>query len=67
MSEHNTNKNDLRDPVCGMTVTETAEYHYEYKGNEYWFCCSGCLDKFRADPEQYLKKKGASDCCCHAH
>ena len=44
----------LTDPVCGMTVTPASEHHYAYKNSDYWFCCSGCQNKFAADPEQYL-------------
>lgn len=45
-----------RDPVCKMTVGEdTNQYRYEYKGTIYYFCGDGCLDRFRKDPEGYLK------------
>jgi len=27
----------------------------EHAGKKYYFCCKGCADKFRADPEKYLK------------
>jgi Cu+-exporting ATPase len=37
-----------------MTVTPASEHHYAYKNNDYWFCCSGCQNKFSADPEHYL-------------
>ena len=46
------------DPVCGMSVDKaTAKATYEYKGKTYYFCCSGCKDKFVKDPEKYLPKK----------
>ncbi len=28
----------LKDPVCGMTVTEESKYHEEFKGKTYFFC-----------------------------
>jgi YHS domain-containing protein len=28
----------------------------EYKGKKVYFCCSGCEDKFNADPEKYLAR-----------
>jgi YHS domain-containing protein len=28
----------------------------EYKGKTYYFCCSGCRDAFKDDPEKYLKE-----------
>ncbi len=32
----------------------TAAYRHEHAGTTYFFCCAGCRDKFRADPERYL-------------
>jgi len=43
------------DPVCGMTVDPaTAAGSFAYQGTTYFFCCQGCLEKFRADPARYL-------------
>jgi Cu+-exporting ATPase len=43
------------DPVCGMTVTpDRAAGRHEYHGRTYYFCCHGCLERFKADPEKYL-------------
>jgi Cu+-exporting ATPase len=43
------------DPVCGMTVRpESAEGSYQHGGETYYFCSEGCLEKFRAAPEQFL-------------
>ncbi len=28
----------------------------EYKGQKVYFCCTGCEDKFKADPEKYISK-----------
>jgi P-type Cu+ transporter len=45
----------LVDPVCGMTVDPAeAAGPFEHAGRTYHFCCEGCLEKFRADPESYL-------------
>ena len=43
------------DPVCGMTVTteESAGTH-EHAGQTYYFCGTGCLDRFSDDPEGWL-------------
>ncbi len=42
----------LFDPVCGMTISaEPAVDTREFEGRTYAFCCSGCRDKFDADPE----------------
>ena len=45
---------DCIDPVCGMTVSLPSEHHHQYDGQEYAFCSSGCQQKFKAAPEQYL-------------
>jgi Cu+-exporting ATPase len=55
------------DPVCGMQVAPDSTYRYSYRDREYLFCCAGCLDKFRAQPEQYLEQASGHDSCCHAH
>jgi len=28
----------------------------EYQGKKVYFCCAGCKDKFKAEPEKYLAK-----------
>ncbi len=44
-----------RDPVCGMSVDPTqAASTAEHEGKLYHFCCRGCAEKFRRDPEKYL-------------
>ena len=45
---------ELSDPVCGMTVTENSEQHLHHNGEDFYFCSSGCLDKFHDDPDKYL-------------
>ena len=43
------------DRVCGMEVDPaTAEHKTDYRGETYYFCSGRCLEKFRANPEQYL-------------
>ena len=56
----------MHDPVCGMEVTaEKAAGHTQWKGETIYFCSPGCLEKFNADPEEYIgpaagrKKKAA--------
>jgi Cu+-exporting ATPase len=46
------------DPICGMSVApETAAGNYEYNGTTYYFCSTGCLNKFKQNPEGFLKEK----------
>ena len=43
------------DPVCGMTVAMVdASLHLDHEGHRYWFCGSGCLRAFAADPRAYV-------------
>ena len=41
-------KNEFIDPICGMTVTsETAAGSFTHNGETYYFCSTGCLEKFK--------------------
>ena len=45
----------MQDPVCGMTVEpHQAAGTDVYNGTTYAFCSRHCLEKFRADPAQYV-------------
>jgi len=49
-----------RDPVCGMSVNPTTAKHvYEHAGKTYYFCCAGCVEKFKANPAAFLNKASA--------
>lgn len=49
--------NQHTDPVCGMQVEESeAAGQSEHQGRTYYFCSSGCKDKFDANPEDYTSK-----------
>src|SRR3989442_15820384 len=44
------------DPVCGMRVDPArAAGHVEHQETTYYFCSKGCVAKFSADPERYLR------------
>ncbi|MBI5553758.1 MAG: YHS domain-containing protein [Candidatus Diapherotrites archaeon] len=44
-----------RDVVCGMNVSPgTAQS--TYLGETYYFCCSGCKNRFEQNPEKFVKK-----------
>jgi P-type Cu+ transporter len=46
-----------RDPVCGMTVDSTsAKNLIEHGGITYYFCGTGCAEKFKAEPAKYLNQ-----------
>jgi heavy metal translocating P-type ATPase len=42
------------DPVCGMSVAADPAKSLDHQGTRHFFCCAGCLAKFRADPGRYL-------------
>jgi xanthine dehydrogenase accessory factor len=43
------------DPVCGMSVAMVdASLHLDHDGHRHWFCGTGCLRAFAADPRAYL-------------
>lgn len=43
-------------PVMGTTITVTKDtLSAEYKGKVYYFCCSGCPDEFKANPDKFAK------------
>ncbi len=56
MSEDSPVSSLLKDPVCGMTVTEKSPHIFNYKGEPVYFCSAGCKAKFAADPAKYLAK-----------
>lgn len=41
-------------PIMGMAIDKKV--FVEYKGKKVYFCCPGCEDKFKANPEQYIAK-----------
>ncbi|NNF39774.1 MAG: heavy metal translocating P-type ATPase [Woeseiaceae bacterium] len=47
---------ELKDPVCGMTVTADSQHHFRHAETDYYFCCGGCRTRFAADPAHYLDK-----------
>ncbi len=58
MSTSNTASVSARDPVCGMSVNPaTAKHVHEHADTKYYFCCAGCVDKFKSDPAKYLSKQ----------
>ena len=45
------------DPVCGMEIEPDEELSYVYNGKKYYFCMKSDMEKFKKDPEKYLKRK----------
>jgi Cu+-exporting ATPase len=50
----------VKDPVCHMDVDlAKARAQTEHRGKTYYFCCTGCAQKFQADPQRYLAPAAA--------
>lgn len=72
-----TTESNVIDPVCGMTVSTQSPHHSEFEGTTYYFCCGGCLSKFRDDPKGTLDRQSdpvslvsltvGKSSCCHNH
>jgi YHS domain-containing protein len=46
-----------RDPVCGIMVEKDPELSADYKGKTYYFCSKADRDKFKQNPQKYVKEK----------
>jgi len=47
------------DPVCGMTVEPSeAAGSTVHDGQTYYFCHPSCLERFTANPAEFLEKSG---------
>jgi len=52
--EHSSGADALKDPVCGMAVTNQSKHSYSLKDIMYYFCSNGCKEKFVSSPGKYL-------------
>ena len=41
-------------PIMGAPINK--KLFVEYKGKKVYFCCGECIDKFNANPEDYVAK-----------
>ena len=54
-AERTTTSTTAADLVCGMSVAMVdASLHLDHDGARYWFCGSGCLRAFAAEPARYV-------------
>ena len=47
------------DPVCGMKVAADPKKTIDHAGTAYHFCSTRCMEKFRVNPQAYLKASEA--------
>jgi RND family efflux transporter MFP subunit len=45
------------DPVCGMEIVPDEKKSYSYKGKKYYFCSDENMEKFKQNPEKFLKSE----------
>jgi len=45
-------------PVLGGNVDKNI--YADYKGHRYYFCCKGCDEEFKKNPEKYIEKMKAA-------
>ena len=45
-----------KDPVCGMDVNPNKSYSAMHDNTEYRFCSLSCVEKFKADPEKFVRR-----------
>ena len=45
-----------QDPVCKIMVDKDPNLSVNYKGEVYYFCSKADMDKFKKEPEKYVKK-----------
>jgi Cu+-exporting ATPase len=50
---------DVVDPVCGMTISPADSVgEVVHRGHTYYFCNESCLERFKADPEEFVGPGG---------
>jgi Cu+-exporting ATPase len=54
----------LKDPVCGMNVTEKSLHRSEHMNRTFYFCGPKCKARFDASPMQYLGKQAENVPAC---
>ncbi|MGR9117403.1 MAG: YHS domain-containing protein [Gammaproteobacteria bacterium] len=55
-------------PACGCSlirlgIAQTKAVSYHYREKRYWFCCEGCLELFKTNPEQLLNETSNLTVC----
>jgi YHS domain-containing protein len=46
-----------KDPVCGIMVDKDPKLSANHKGETYYFCSKADMEKFKKEPEKYVRKK----------
>lgn len=54
----------MKDPICGMTVSDDAPLKADFQGETFRFCSEHCLATFQAAPAKYAGAAGDIDPVC---
>ena len=46
-----------KDPVCGIMVDKDPSLSANYRGETFYFCSKADMEKFRQEPERYVRKR----------
>ena len=46
-----------RDPVCGLMVEKDPNLSADHNGKTYYFCSIADREKFKKNPQKYVKEK----------
>src|SRR5688572_24837961 len=58
---------EVVDPVCGMTIDPAdAVGHADFEGHTYYFCSDNCLERFRANPRQFVESADSAPLASNA-
>jgi YHS domain-containing protein len=51
---------ESKQTICPVMAGNIDKNIYaDYNGKRIYFCCSGCLDEFKKNPEKYIKEMEA--------
>ena len=50
-----TDKEVVKDPVCGMQIIKETSLKSNFNGSTYYFCSGSCKESFDKNPKMYVK------------
>ncbi|MCB8932205.1 MAG: YHS domain-containing protein [Chthonomonadaceae bacterium] len=57
--DYTNDKGEIVCPVMGTVIKDKTKAvgYQDVDGKRYYFCCDGCPEDFKADPQKYIAKK----------
>jgi P-type Cu+ transporter len=56
MREKPSKGEEIRDPVCGMTIDRKTGVKDSFENRDYYFCSEECQHRFEKEPSKYATK-----------